>query len=101
MERNEKNAAMISVPKFGGWDQEAPGATNYSMVFTQVRQNKKHKKTSLSKIKRKSLGNEGELANAKHGQAPYHHAYAHEDLLRKKRIITYINCCIRPTIAIP
>jgi len=79
---------MISVPKFGGWDQEAAGAIDYSMVLTQARQNKKHRKTSFSKIRRKSLENEGELANAKHDQASFPQAYAHEDILVSYKILS-------------
>ncbi|XP_027938609.1 uncharacterized protein LOC114193107 [Vigna unguiculata] len=102
MGQHEKDVTIIPVPNFEGeWNQETRRATNYSMVFAQAQQNKKHKKMSMSKTKRRSLENEEEFAIAKHGQAPFHHAYAQEDLMRKKRIITYINCCIRPTIAIP
>ncbi|BAT80872.1 hypothetical protein VIGAN_03048800 [Vigna angularis var. angularis] len=94
---NEKDIAIISVPDFGGeWNQKAQRATNYSTVFTQAQKNKKHKKTKC-----KCLENEREFSIAKHGQAPFHHAYVQEDLMKKKRIITYINCCIRPTIVTP
>ncbi|TKY71486.1 Pathogenic type III effector avirulence factor Avr cleavage site [Spatholobus suberectus] len=90
----------MSVPQFGGWDQKAPGATNYSMVFTQARANKKHQKTNLTEIKRKSLGNEGDFVKANHGHAHHHHVrgHAHEDpvVMGKKKILTYINCCTRP-----
>ncbi|XP_061372563.1 uncharacterized protein LOC133315034 [Gastrolobium bilobum] len=103
---------MTSVPQFGGWDQKAPGATDYSMVFTQARVNKKHQKTDLTEIKHNSLGNERDFVNAKHAHHAHGHhghhghghahahvdAHAHEDpvVVGKKRILTYINCCIRP-----
>ena len=51
----------MSVPQFGGWDSKAPGATDYSMVFSQARANKKQQKTD---IKYPSLGNEREFINA-------------------------------------
>ncbi|KAG4945419.1 hypothetical protein JHK87_041426 [Glycine soja] len=77
---------MMSVPQFGGWDQKAPGATDYSMVFTQARANKKQQKTNLTEIKHRSLGNERDIANAKHGKAHHHHhvhghSHAHEEPL--------------------
>lgn len=67
----------MSVPEFGGWDQKAPGTTDYSMVFTQARANKKQQKTNLTEIKADSV-------HANHGQALHHHrvpghAHAHED----------------------
>lgn len=65
----------IIVPQFGGWDQKAPGATDYSMVFTQARAKKKNQKTDLTEVKRHSLGNEQEFVHANHGHA--HHAHAH------------------------
>ncbi|XP_027329601.1 uncharacterized protein LOC113846008, partial [Abrus precatorius] len=122
----QKRPAMMSVPQFGGWDQKAPGATDYSMVFTQARANKKNQKTDLTEIKRKSLGSEGDFVNANHGQTHHAHAnahahaqhahanahanahaqhthanvhaHAHEEpvVMGKRRILTYINCCIRP-----
>ncbi|GAV62132.1 AvrRpt-cleavage domain-containing protein, partial [Cephalotus follicularis] len=80
-----QNNAWMSVPQFGGWDHKDPGATNYSMVFSQARANKKQQKTD---IKRSSLGNERELMVATQQQE--------DSVMRKKKILTYINCCIRP-----
>ncbi|XP_058743091.1 uncharacterized protein LOC131615918 [Vicia villosa] len=148
MEQNRvmKNSAKTSVPQFGGWDQKAIGATDYSMVFTQARANKKHQKTDLTEVKRGSIGNERDFAKTNHGHAhpahghhvhhardlakakhghthppqgsrahrvpahPVHarpaHAQPHakvrtpsqEDsvVMGKRRILTYLNCCIRP-----
>ena len=62
----QKKAARMSVPQFGGWDQKAPGPTNYSVVFSQARANKKHQKTDLTEVKRNSLGNEQEVGNSPH-----------------------------------
>jgi hypothetical protein len=59
----------MSVPQFGGWDHKAAGATDYSMVFSRARANRKQLKTDLTDFKRASLGNERELMNA----AAHHH----------------------------
>jgi len=84
----QKDVTIIPVPNFEGeWNQETQRATNYSMVFAQAQQNKKHKKMSLSKTKRRSLENEEEFAIAKHGQAPFHQAYAQEDLMVSYKIV--------------
>ena len=48
----------MSVPQFGGWNQKAGVATDYSMVFSRARANRKQHKTELT---RPSLGNEQEL----------------------------------------
>ncbi|GAU22142.1 hypothetical protein TSUD_251700 [Trifolium subterraneum] len=61
----------MSVPQFGGWDQKAPGATDYSMVFAQARTNKKNQKSDLAEVKRTSLVNEPDATKANHG---HHHA---------------------------
>lgn len=47
-----------SVPEFGGWDRKTPGATDYSVVFSRARANKKQQKNDVN---RHSLGNEQEL----------------------------------------
>eukprot|EP00257_Ricinus_communis_P027763 XP_025015177.1 uncharacterized protein LOC8267754 [Ricinus communis] len=61
MEKQEKKDGWMSVPQFGGWESKAPGATDYSMVFSQARANKKQQKTD---IKHASFGNEKELIAA-------------------------------------
>ncbi|TXG73457.1 hypothetical protein EZV62_002036 [Acer yangbiense] len=48
----------MPIPQFGGWDQKGPGGTDYSMVFSRARANKKQQKAD---IKRYSIGNEHEL----------------------------------------
>lgn len=76
----QKKPTMTSVPQFGGWDQNAPGATDYSMVFSQARANKKYQKTDLTDVKRNSLGNERDFVNANHGHGHVHvHDHAHDD----------------------
>ncbi|KAL2316887.1 hypothetical protein Fmac_030763 [Flemingia macrophylla] len=98
---------MISVPQFGGWDQNSPEANNYTVMFTKARAMKKHQKNCLIEIRHINL-DEGNFANANnHGEAHHviSHGYArhgssHSQLVitmqGKKRILTYINCCIRP-----
>ncbi|KAK9273671.1 hypothetical protein L1049_018481 [Liquidambar formosana] len=78
----------MSVPQFGGWDQKAPGATDYSMVFSRARANKKEQKKDFT---RSSIGNEKELMAHQH-----HHHHQDDSVARKKRILTYLNCCIKP-----
>ncbi|KAL6341769.1 hypothetical protein AAG906_038013 [Vitis piasezkii] len=85
--RKEKNAWM-SVPQFGGWDQKTGGATNYSMIFSQARANKKQQKADINN----SLGNERELTPRRQ----YPHQQQEESVMRKRKFLTYINCCIRP-----
>ncbi|KAL5125692.1 Dihydropyrimidinase [Glycine soja] len=75
----------MSVPQFGGWDQNEPGAIDYTVMFTQARENKKHQKANLIEIRRKSFGSERDFVNSNHGRAPRHHvrshthSHAHED----------------------
>ncbi|XP_057479260.1 uncharacterized protein LOC130766640 [Actinidia eriantha] len=47
MEKHKEKSGMRAVPKFGGWDRKVPGATDYSMVFSQVRANRKQTRYSL------------------------------------------------------
>ncbi|KAJ6385387.1 hypothetical protein OIU77_028545 [Salix suchowensis] len=55
------------------------------MVFTRARANRKQHK---SDVRHASLGNERELLAT---------ACQHEDpVMKRKKILTYINCCIRP-----
>lgn len=53
----QKNGGL-SVPQFGAWDSKNPVPTNYSMVFTRARANRKQHK---SDVRHASLGNEREL----------------------------------------
>ncbi|XP_020973523.1 uncharacterized protein LOC107632328 isoform X2 [Arachis ipaensis] len=106
-------SSVSSVPQFGGWDQRDPGSTNYSMVFAQARANKKSMKNDLTEsIKRASLGSEEEFlnanANANHAQGKSHanainvnHTHQDEPLgMGRRRIPTFIDCCIRPRYVI-
>ncbi|KAH0931767.1 hypothetical protein HID58_008884, partial [Brassica napus] len=92
------NAGWTPVPQFGGWDQKGIDATDYSVVFTKARANRKLNKADVSH----SLGSEQELM----ASARRHHYQQHlnnrretqddDPVMKKKRILTYINCCIRP-----
>nr|DAD40175.1 TPA_asm: hypothetical protein HUJ06_014498 [Nelumbo nucifera] len=55
----QKNAAWLSVPQFGDWDQKGD-LPDYSMDFTKIREMRKQNKRDIS---RASLGNEEELTN--------------------------------------
>ncbi|XP_031268346.1 uncharacterized protein LOC116126811 [Pistacia vera] len=70
----------MTVPQFGGWDHKQ---TDYSMVFQRARANRKQQKADI----RRSFGNEQEILAAQQQEDP---------VIRKKKILTYINCCIRP-----
>uniref|UniRef100_A0A1J3EH35 RIN4 pathogenic type III effector avirulence factor Avr cleavage site domain-containing protein n=1 Tax=Noccaea caerulescens TaxID=107243 RepID=A0A1J3EH35_NOCCA len=97
MEKRRENVGWTPVPQFGGWDQTGPDATNYSVVFSKARANKKQNKAGLRHF---SLGSEQELmASARHHHQQLHHRREIQDddpVMKKKRILTYINCCIRP-----
>ncbi|XP_048139735.1 uncharacterized protein LOC115735347 isoform X1 [Rhodamnia argentea] len=67
MEARMEQNGYLSVPQFGGWDHKAPGATDYSMVFSRARANRKQHKREIS---RASLGNEKELMAAYHQDDP-------------------------------
>ncbi|KAG6789557.1 hypothetical protein POTOM_005661 [Populus tomentosa] len=60
MERRRKNGGL-SVPQFGGWNSKNPVPTDYSVVFTQARANRRQHK---SDVRHASLGNERELLAA-------------------------------------
>ncbi|KAG6762434.1 uncharacterized protein [Populus alba] len=84
MAMGEKNGGL-SVPQFGAWDSKNPVPTNYSMVFTRARANRKQHK---SDVRHASLGNERELLAAACQQE--------EPVIKRKKILTYIHCCTRP-----
>ncbi|URD78232.1 Cleavage site for pathogenic type III effector avirulence factor Avr [Musa troglodytarum] len=61
MENRLENKDWMSVPQFGGWDQK----TDYSMVFSRARANKKHHKAGM---RPSSLGNAEEFMAYQHSQ---------------------------------
>lgn len=87
----------MSVPQFGGWDQNEPGAIDYTVMFTQARENKKHQKANLIEIRRKSFGSERDFVNSNHGRAPRHHvrshthSHAHEDHVVMVRLFSFFS----------
>ncbi|KAL6966629.1 hypothetical protein U1Q18_032410 [Sarracenia purpurea var. burkii] len=58
MQASSMKPGRISVPAFGGWDRKAAGATDYSMVFSQARADRKQHKSVFN---HHSIGNEQEL----------------------------------------
>ncbi|AED92713.1 RIN4 pathogenic type III effector avirulence factor Avr cleavage site [Arabidopsis thaliana x Arabidopsis arenosa] len=98
MDKRRENAAWTPVPQFGGWDQKGPNdATNYSVVFSKARANRKQNKAG---VRHSSLGSEQELmVSVRRNHQQLHHRHETQDddpVMKKKRILTYINCCIRP-----
>ncbi|KAB2012892.1 hypothetical protein CXB51_023523 [Gossypium anomalum] len=77
------------VPQFGAWDQKNAGATDYSMIFNQARANRKQHKSDV----RRSLGNDRDLVVSSFPKRP---PDDHYPVSKKKKILTYINCCIKP-----
>ncbi|KAL5994790.1 hypothetical protein ACLOJK_024845 [Asimina triloba] len=69
----------MAVPQFGGWDRpKSGGATNYSMVFEQAREKRKHRKSDL----RGSLGNDEELIDDNTPRRPIQpHPFINNDQL--------------------
>ncbi|KAF3509311.1 hypothetical protein F2Q69_00000814 [Brassica cretica] len=73
-----QNAGWTPVPQFGGWDQKGIDATDYSVVFTKARANRKLNKADVSH----SLGSEQELlasARRHHHQQLHHHRRETQD----------------------
>ncbi|CAH2072361.1 unnamed protein product [Thlaspi arvense] len=72
-----QNAGWTPVPQFGGWDQNGPDATNYSVVFSKARANRKQNKAGL---RHSSLGSEQELmASTRHHHQQLHHRLQSQD----------------------
>ncbi|XVF19377.1 hypothetical protein REPUB_Repub11eG0105800 [Reevesia pubescens] len=87
MAHQTQNNAWISVPQFGGWDEKGLGAANYSMVFSQARDNRKQQKTDV----RRSLGNEQEFIAV---SLPLPHPQDEEDSVTAL-IPTYLPACMQ------
>ncbi|KAK2977546.1 hypothetical protein RJ639_037098 [Escallonia herrerae] len=82
MDKGKQKDGWMSVPEFGGWNQKAGGATDYSMVFSRARANRKQHKSDLT---RRSLGNEQELIAKQPGD---------NSTMRRKKKLNYLSCCI-------
>lgn len=90
-----QNNRWRSVPEFGGWDHNAPGASNYSVVFTQARADRKQQKIDLTEFKKTSLGNEREFMSMAdnhphqqkhHRQRRPHHRHEHQHQHRHRHL---------------
>ncbi|KAL1364817.1 hypothetical protein HN51_012974 [Arachis hypogaea] len=104
--RKEKNAAWISVPQFGDWDQKGQ-VPDYSLDFSKIRETRKQNKTNIS---RASLGNEDEFINPnttaatlenttghshnEHQHPHYHQNSSHSPTTRRS-FLSYFNCCVK------
>ncbi|KAL9678492.1 hypothetical protein QQ045_016336 [Rhodiola kirilowii] len=120
-DRRERNGRM-SVPQFGSWENQGGGggggpnnpADGYTMVFTKARADRKEQK---AKPVPAHLGTSNDDNNnppkpqhrhhrhghhhhrnhrSHQGQDRHSHIFAEDETLRKKNILTYLNCCIRP-----
>ncbi|BAT86891.1 hypothetical protein VIGAN_05022000 [Vigna angularis var. angularis] len=72
----QKNTTVMSVPQFGGWDQNE-GAYDYSVVFNQARATKKHQKTNITEIKSINLENEEAFSSSSNSRHHHHHRHFH------------------------
>ncbi|KAF8395712.1 hypothetical protein HHK36_019662 [Tetracentron sinense] len=82
MENRKEKKGWMSVPQFGGWEHKAAGATDYSMVFSRARANRKQVKTDINHA---NIGNEEQLISQNQ----------EDTVVRKKKILSYFNCCIK------
>ncbi|KAL4295568.1 hypothetical protein GQ457_12G026480 [Hibiscus cannabinus] len=87
--QTENNIEWLSIPQFGGWDQKDPSALDYSMIFTRARATRKQYKSDV----RRSIGNERDFMVHPFSQQPRDNS---DSAPKKKKILTYINCCIKP-----
>lgn len=73
-----QNAGWTPVPQFGGWDLKGSNdATNYSVVFSKARANRKQNKAG---VRHSSLGSEQELmASARRQHQQLHHRHETQD----------------------
>ncbi|XP_015059103.1 uncharacterized protein LOC107005118 [Solanum pennellii] len=72
----------MSVPQFGEWEQKTPSETNYSMVFSQARANRKKHKSDLT---HRSYDFEQDLLSREREKAATR---------KKKKFMTYLSCCL-------
>ncbi|KAK4356479.1 hypothetical protein RND71_025450 [Anisodus tanguticus] len=72
----------LSVPQFGEWEQKTPSETNYSVVFSQARANRKKHKSDLT---HRSYDFEQDLLCKEREKAAKR---------KKKKFLTYLSCCL-------
>ncbi|XP_047325157.1 uncharacterized protein LOC124928946 [Impatiens glandulifera] len=87
----DRKPTWKTVPQFGGWDQNHGGDggyTNYSVVFSRARENKKQQMTN---IPRPTFEFQQEIVKPER----WHHE---EDnyVMRKKKKRSCLTCCISP-----
>uniref|UniRef100_M4CDF7 Nudix hydrolase domain-containing protein n=1 Tax=Brassica campestris TaxID=3711 RepID=M4CDF7_BRACM len=71
------NTGWNPVPQFGGWDQKGSDETNYSVVFSKARANRKLNKGG---VRHSSLGSEQELmASARRHHYRQQHLHHHRE----------------------
>ncbi|KAL7084644.1 hypothetical protein ACP275_14G234400 [Erythranthe tilingii] len=85
------------LPEFGGWDRKSRDETNYSVVFSEARAQRKMRKTEHN---RDSLGNEREfLKNHPHLNPRRHDFYSalqrKKEKEKKKKTVTCLSCFFR------
>ncbi|XP_016452351.1 uncharacterized protein LOC107776907 isoform X2 [Nicotiana tabacum] len=81
-EASPRKTGWLSVPQFGEWDQKTPSETNYSVVFSQARANRKHHKSDLTY---RSYDFEQDLLCREREQAARR---------KKNKFLTYLSCCL-------
>ncbi|XP_028803963.1 putative eggshell protein [Neltuma alba] len=116
----KKGRPRMSVPQFGGWDQNggADVSSGYTVVFSKARADRQHQKTDLSEVKRQThqLQDHHHLHhdnnNLPKNQAHHHHHHHHHKRhdrhvlmnimfmivqgKKRNKIMSWIFCCIRP-----
>ncbi|KAL8473701.1 hypothetical protein ACS0TY_029846 [Phlomoides rotata] len=95
-DHKEKNAAWLSVPQFGDWDQKGV-IPDYSIDFSKIREMRKQNKRDPS---RASIGNEEDLissasrsSNSVSNDLPnYNHTHSPT---ARRSIFRYFKCCLK------
>ncbi|CAH8286195.1 unnamed protein product [Eruca vesicaria subsp. sativa] len=70
------NSGWNPVPQFGEWDQKGSDETNYSVVFSKARANRKLNKAG---VRHSSLGSEQELMASARRHHREQHLYHHHE----------------------
>ncbi|CAD5197301.1 unnamed protein product [Musa acuminata subsp. malaccensis] len=93
MENRLENTGWMSVPQFGGWDKN----TDYSMVFSRARANKKHHKAGM---RPSSLGNAEELMAYQQCQNDAPTMVNDAPTMKRRKSLHYLRCCIMPDFSL-
>ncbi|CAN1145206.1 hypothetical protein LINPERHAP2_LOCUS14560 [Linum perenne] len=84
-----QNKGWKSVPQFGEWEAKgglSPGTSRYTTIFSEARANRKMRKGDPRR--HSSFGDESDFT-----PIPQH---PQDDSVKRRTILTYINCCIKP-----